>query len=84
MIAFSRSARLALLSAVTASPMAGAASATGPEEVVVTATRTAQPVSADLAPTTVVDREDIENSNAESVQDILQQQSKYLPVKFHF
>lgn len=43
------------------------------EEVVVTATRTAQPASRDIAPTTVVSREDIENSNAESVQDILQQ-----------
>lgn len=43
------------------------------EEVVVTATRTERPASEDLAPTTVVNRRDIEESNAESVQEILQQ-----------
>ena len=43
-------------------------------EVVVTATRTERPASEDLAPTTVVSRQDIEESSAESVPEILQQQ----------
>lgn len=43
------------------------------EEVVVTASRTSQPLSETLAPTTVIGRADIENSNAESVGDLLEQ-----------
>jgi vitamin B12 transporter len=43
------------------------------DEVVVTATRSEQPLSDTLAPTTLIDRKDIDNSNAESVQELLEQ-----------
>ncbi|MEF8793184.1 TonB-dependent receptor domain-containing protein [Thiohalorhabdus sp.] len=58
---------------IAVAPHAAAQKATTLEEVVVTATRAPQPRSESLAPTTVIDRQDIEQSGQRSLQGLLQQ-----------
>ncbi|WP_429211982.1 TonB-dependent vitamin B12 receptor [Metapseudomonas resinovorans] len=67
---FIRPAALALLGGTSVSPFLAAAPLTLDEQVV-TATRSEQPVRASLAATTVIDREEIERSQAQSVPDLL-------------
>ncbi|KPV39063.1 hypothetical protein AN478_12170 [Thiohalorhabdus denitrificans] len=54
-------------------PLASATAAPQLAETVVTASRTTQSLSETLAATTVIDRSDIEDSSAHSVQDLLEQ-----------
>ncbi len=63
-------AAFALLGGTSISPFLAAAPLTLDEQVV-TATRSERPVRASLAATTVIDREEIERSQAQSVPDLL-------------
>ncbi|MFC5697603.1 TonB-dependent vitamin B12 receptor [Pseudomonas sp. GCM10022186] len=67
---FIRPAAFALLGGTSISPFLAAAPLTLDEQVV-TATRSERPVRASLAATTVIDREEIERSQAQSVPDLL-------------
>ncbi|NWL75964.1 TonB-dependent vitamin B12 receptor [Pseudomonas taiwanensis] len=68
---FIRPAALALLGSSSISPFLVAAPLTLDEQVV-TATRSERPVRASLAASTVIDREEIERSQARSVPELLQ------------
>ncbi|AYF87635.1 TonB-dependent vitamin B12 receptor [Pseudomonas sp. DY-1] len=68
---FIRPAALALLGSSSISPLLVAAPLTLDEQVV-TATRSERPVRASLAASTVIDREEIERSQARSVPELLQ------------
>jgi vitamin B12 transporter len=68
---FIRPAAFALLGSSSISPMLAAAPMTLDEQVV-TATRSERPVRASLASTSVIDREEIERSQARSVPELLQ------------
>ncbi|MDH4554360.1 TonB-dependent vitamin B12 receptor [Pseudomonas sp. BN417] len=67
---FIRPAAFALLGSSSISPLLAAAPMTLDEQVV-TATRSERPVRASLAATTVIDREEIERSQARSVPELL-------------
>ena len=63
-----------ILMAIAADAMAGGVQPNNPhleKPIVVTATRTAQPVDASLASVTVITREDIERQQSRSIEDLL-------------
>ena len=64
-----------LLAATTITPFSTFADNNTLEPIVVTATRTEQSISNTLPPTTLINRKDIEQSQATNILDLLKQQS---------